>query len=265
MHSGLRISSVSLRCARFAAAGVVALTIAWRTAPAFATPALDALAPRVFAIDYAPKGPLAIGAEEDSGRSYANMKVYGQRSRTGAIHLHGGVFAPINATATSATIGARLGANLGDPLLLGLQSGWTYHSKSLLESANYGLPGLEPKTVLATAEAHLIPAMAFLQVTLTEKFPLVPYVGVGAGYEWLILKAKDYRTDADSSVTYGNWAWEWYAGMGIKISRGLRVDAEAFYNGGALERDVSDVNGVRRREAVDIDGAGARIGLHIVY
>ena len=244
---------------RAGAAACLGLLSVVLQAPVSAAPELDALGPRVLAADYLAQNT----AGGDSGTVYAKMWV--PRSKTGALHLHGGVFAPINASATSATIGARMGANLGDPLLFGLMAEWIYHSKSLLEPVNTGLPGFEPQTVLATVQAHLIPAMAFLEITLTRKLPLVPYVGVAAGYEWLVLNAEDNRTAADSSVTYGNWAWQWYGGVGLKLSDALRVDGEVFYNGGALARDVYDVNGVRRKETVDVEGVGARIGLNIVY
>ena len=200
----------------------------------------------------------------DSGRTYA--RVYYPRFRTGALHLHGGAYTPINGSSSAATIGARLGINVGQPLLFGIKSSWTYASKSAFDSTEYGRDiNLEPRVVRATGTAHLIPAMVFLQVTLTEKFPIVPYMGIGAGYEWLVLKAKDYVTEFDTTVTYANPAWEWYAGMGLKISQGLRFDTEVYYNGGTLGRDVTDVNGIVRREVVDIDGVGARVGLHITY
>lgn len=243
--------SSSLRRVRTAAC-LGFLTLVLQVAPTMAAPDLGTLEPRVL--------QSAVGA--DSGTVYAKMWV--PRTRTGAIHLHGGVFAPIDASATSALLGLRIGANLGDPVLFGLMTSWTYNKKSLLEPVSTGLPGFEPQTVLATVEAHLIPTMLFLQATLTKKYALVPYVGVGAGYEWLILHAQDNRTEADSSVTYANWAWQWYGGVGLKLSEAVRLDGEVFYNGGALGRDVQQASGIRR-ETVDVDGAGVRIGLNIVY
>src|SRR5262245_4877722 len=172
------------------------------------------------------------GARSDSGAVYAEMWM--PRTSTGALHLHGGVYAPIDANATSATIGARLGVNMGNPVLFGVMVDWVYNSKSLLEPVDSSLPGFEPETELANVQAHLVPAMLFLQVAFAKQARLVPYVGLGAGYEWLVLHAKDYRTAADSSVTYGNWAWQWYAGMGLRVSSGVRVDGEVFYNDGSL-------------------------------
>jgi hypothetical protein len=198
----------------------------------------------------------------DPNVTYAN--VWTPRTETGRIHLHGGVFAPIDANATSATLGARLGFNIGSHVLLGASGDWTFHTKSLKQNSD-SLPGLEPKIVLAKVNAHLIPAMAFIQVKLTDKFPIVPYFGVGAGYEWLILDAKDYRTDRTASRTYANWAWQSYGGLGLALGRDTRLDGELFFNGGSLERDVTDQTGQTWREAVDVKGAGVRVGLDILY
>jgi hypothetical protein len=216
--------------------------------------------------------PLFAAPEPDSSQSppagnpskdYA--EIWTPRASTGTIHLHGGVFAPINANATSATFGARIGFNLGSHVLLGVLADWSFKSKSLLEPATSGLPGFRPKTLLAKVDAHLIPAMAFLQVRLTDKFPLVPYAGVGAGYEWLILRAIDYRTDESKLATYGNVAWQGYGGLGLRLSKGLRLDGELFYNGGVLVRNVDGQNGERLRETVNVNGVGVRVGLDVVY
>jgi len=198
-------------------------------------------------------------------RKYFYAEVWTPRARTGEIHLHGGVFAPITANATSPTIGARIGLDLGSHVQLGIMGDWTYKSKNLLEPVDNGLPGFEPQIVLAKVDAHLVPAMVFLQVKLTDKFPLVPYGGVGAGYEWLILKATDYRTGQEAVATYANPAWQTYAGMGLRLSKGVRLDGELFYNGAMLGRDVSDQNGKLWRETVDVNGVGLRVGLNVVY
>jgi hypothetical protein len=255
MHSGFRF-----RPALFLPACAMALGL-----PAFAGAAAlapDAVMPRLLAVEYVSKLPPGVSA--DSEKVYlANM--HEPRAKTGAIHLHGGVYSPIDATATNALLGARIGLHMGEPVLFGVQTGWTYHTKSLYGPSGGGPPGLNPRTVLATATANLIPAMAFLQVTLTQKFFLAPYIGIAGGYEWLFLKAKDYQTEAESSLTYSNPAWEWYAGMGLRLTRSTRVDGEAFYHGATLGRDVPGSGGNTLRETVDLDGVGVRVGLNIVY
>ena len=210
-----------------------------------------------------PAQPPPTGTPDQSKGLYAEM--WTPRTKTGAIHLHGGLFAPISANATSATLGARIGVNLGSHMLLGVLADWSFETKSLTQAVASDLPGLHPKTVLAKVDAHLVPAMLFLQVKLTDKFPVVPYGGVAAGYEWLILNANDYRNGATAEATYSNLAWQSYAGVGLRLSRGLRLDGELFYNGAFLERDVVDQNGVTWTEGVNANGVGARFGVNVVY
>lgn len=200
----------------------------------------------------------------DPNVSYA--KVWTPRTETGRLHLHGGVFAPSNANVPSATLGARLGFNVGSHVLMGFSGDWTFHTKSREQSSD-SLPGLEPKIVLAKVNAHLIPAMAFIQVKLTDQFPIVPYIGVGAGYEWLILNATDYRITPHptASRTYANWAWQSYAGLGLALSKSTRLDGELFFNGGTLGRDITDETGTEWRETVNAKGVGARVGIDILY
>jgi len=192
-------------------------------------------------------------------------EIWTPRASTGTLHLHGGLFAPVNAKATGTNLGARLGLSLGSHMTLGLLADWNFKQKSLLDTTSSSLPGYQPKVLLAKVDAHLIPTMLFLQVKLTNKFPIVPYAGVGAGYEWLILRSNDYRTDETRVTTFANWGWQTYAGMGLRLSDKLRFDGEMFYNGGSLERDITDQNGTAWREVVDAEGVGARIGLDIVY
>lgn len=191
--------------------------------------------------------------------------VWSPRARTGTIHLHGGLFAPVNANAPGTDLGLRIGINMGAHLQIGALTDWTFQSKSLRQSATSDLPGLQPHVVLARVDAHLVPAMVFLQVKLFDKFPIVPYGGVAAGYEWLILDANDYRNGTSENLTYANWAWQAHAGAGLRLSSDLRLDGELYYNGGSLQRDVVDTSGVTWHEQVDVNGVGARVGLDIAY
>jgi hypothetical protein len=186
------------------------------------------------------------------------------KAKAYGIHLHGGLFAPIDVNATSPTLGLRLARRLGSHLQGGLLVGWTLERKNLEQPID-GLPGLPRHLILARAYGHLVPAMAFLQVNLTEKRFLAPFAGIAAGYEWFILQGDDYRTGETASATYENLAWESWGGIGMRLDPNLRVDFELFYNGGSLERDVTDSSGQSWREAVDVNGVGARVGLDILF
>lgn len=210
-----------------------------------------------------PKSGWAQGAPGDSNVVYA--KVWTPRQETGRLHLHGGLYVPMDSpSSTAATLGMRLGLNVGSHLLVGVSGDWTFKTKSLTQDAD-SLPGLQPKIQLARVDAHMFPAMVFLQVKLTDKFPIVPYFGVGAGYEWLILTANDYRNGTSVSHTYENPAWQTYAGLGLALGRDVRLDGELFYNGATLKREVIDSSGVSWNELVDVSGVGARVGVDILY
>jgi len=187
-----------------------------------------------------------------------------QRQRTPfTLHLHGGLFAPIDVNATSPTIGLRFGKLVLPHLQGGALTGWTLRRKNLEQPVG-SRPGLNPQRVLARVDASLVPAMAFLQVNLTEKRFLVPYAGIAAGYEWLSVTAHDYRTGEDALASYANFAWQTWGGFGARLEQRLRVDVEVFYNGGKLARDVTDSSGTWS-ETVAMNGVGARVGLDILF
>jgi hypothetical protein len=196
--------------------------------------------------------------------SFGSATARPQKLPNYSLHLHGGLFAPIDVNATSPTIGLRFARNVGGHLQTGLLTGWTLRRKNL-EQPVPGLPGLKPHLVLARLDGQLLPLMGFFQVNLTEKRFLIPYAGIAAGYEWLSIKANDYRTDQEARATYSNWAWETWGGIGMRLDKMVRVDGELFYNGGSLERDVTDSSGQTFREAIDANGVGARLGLGIQF
>jgi len=211
---------------------------------------------------------LTVGAHTAAAQSNSDSLYYADvwtpKDEKISLHLHGGLFSPIDVHAPSPTLGLRLSKLVGSHLQVGILSGWTFERKDLTTSRD-SLPGSEPQLLLARVDESLVPLMGFLRVNLTEKHWLVPYVGVGTGYEWLTFQATDYRTQLTTgTVTYSNWAWEGWLGLGIRLGQDLRVNGEAYYNGASLERDVIDQNGNPGKEVVKMDGVGARLGLDII-
>ena len=186
------------------------------------------------------------------------------RPKAYSLHLQGGLYSPIDVNAPSPTIGMRLGRRIGGHLRAGLLVDWTFERKNLEQPVN-SLPGLQPQRILARADGQLIPAMLFIEVNLTEKRFLAPYGGIAAGYEWLLLRANDYRTGEFASATFSNYAWQGWGGMGLRLEQGMRLDFELFYNGGSLERDVTDTNGDSWTDAVNVSGVGARVGVDVLF
>jgi len=195
---------------------------------------------------------------------YSSTPVKPQKHDNYSLHLHGGLFAPIDVNATSPTLGMRLARNVGGHLQAGVLTGWTFRRRNLEQPVG-GLPGLKPQLVLARLDGQMVPFMGFIQVNLTDVRYLIPYAGIATGYEWLRIDANDYRTGQSAKATYANWAWESWGGIGLRLDQKVRLDGELFYNGGSLERDVTDSSGNTFREAVDANGVGARVGVGIQF
>ena len=181
-----------------------------------------------------------------------------------SIQLHGGLFTPIEAGGASSTVGMRYCKHYTPYLQAGLLTGLTMKSKRLESPSDSALSG-GTSVELARFDARLVPIMGFMQVNLTEKLWLVPFVGIGAGYEWLSLHSQDNRTGLESSAIYGNVAWETYGGLGLRLTPKVRVNGELFYNGGSLERRVPSSSGLELREAVHVSGVGMRVGLDMIF
>jgi hypothetical protein len=148
-------------------------------------------------------------------------------------------------------------------LQAGMLSGYSFKRKSLVAPSD-AVQGRETGVELARVDAHLVPVMFFMQVNLTKRF-LVPFVGIGAGYEWLARDITDYRSGEGARAIYGNVAWEAWGGVGFRMTSRFRVNGELFYNGGSLERHVDDPGKAGWREAVHVNGVGARAGLDMIF
>jgi len=185
----------------------------------------------------------------------------------GEVQLYGGVYMPSNTSQSSGALGARFAAFMVPQLSMGLSADWFFNSNSSLGAPGPTLPAsvFAPRAVLGDASTQLLPVMAFLQLTPWKNAPLVPYVGGGAGYEWLLARANNYQDGSSFSATFSNWAWQAWGGIGIPLSRQLRINGEAFYNAGSLGRDLHDQSGMLTRQVVDVTGAGVRGGLTVIY
>jgi hypothetical protein len=187
--------------------------------------------------------------------------------RLGDVTVHGGVYLPVNTSGASAALGMRVSGVVTPQLSAGLSLDWYFNASNTLGNAGQPLPSsvYTPHQVLGNSMTQLLPVLAFLQLAPWPRAGLSPYAGIGAGYEWLHSSANNYQTNYSFAATYSNWAWGSWAGMGIRLSRELRLDGEAYYNAGQLGRDVKDANGVLGREVVSVNGAGVRCGLNLGF
>src|SRR5262249_41064459 len=160
----------------------------------------------------------------------------------------GGVFAPIDGNGTSPMLGMRYCKHYTPHVYGGMLTGWTW------KRASVDQPSQDPsnsgaRVELAQVDAQLIPLMGFVQVKLTEGW-LTPVAGIGCGYEWFKVDVRDHRTSTDASSMFGNFAWETYGGLALRMNRTMRLQGELFYNGAALERKVIDDTGTTNIQAL---------------
>jgi opacity protein-like surface antigen len=181
-----------------------------------------------------------------------------------SMQLDGGVYTPLEARGPSPTAGMRYCKHVTSHLQVGMLTGWSF-KRTRLEAPVTGPQGEESTVELARTDANLVPLMAFMQVDFTDRRMLVPFVGFGAGYEWLTLHAVDHQTGAQSKVDYGNLAWETYAGVGLRFAKIWRLNSEVYYNGASLENQVPNPDGSILREAVHVNGVGVRFGLDMEF
>ena len=115
---------------------------------------------------------------------------------------------------------------------------------------------------LSRSSSDLVPMMGFIQVSGDASMQAIPYFGAGAGLEVLHLSAQNFQTGEEFDGTFTGFGWQLWGGVGMLLSGRTRLNVEAFYNGSELSRDVDDAfSGQTFRETIDMNGAGARVGL----
>lgn len=231
---------------------------------AFAIQGMD-LAPPVttlaLASGGAPAGP-ALASAGVSAVRYRPRGEYGRGAVTPTLsQIHIGFFDPTEDFSTGFEGGFRAGPLVDPHVQLGVAVDWWHKSES--QTVTVGRSGgTTRQRELSRSSANLFPILGFVQVQGDEEMPVIPYVGVGAGYQVLFLSADDFLSGTSFDATYGGFGWQMWGGVAMPLSGRTRVNGEVFYNGAEVGRDVEDVmTGDTFRELVKMDGVGMRFGL----
>jgi hypothetical protein len=119
---------------------------------------------------------------------------------------------------------------------------------------------------LSRSSSDLVPLMAVIQVGGGSASSASPYVGAGGGLEVLHLSAENFQTGERFDGTFSGLGWQVWGGVAVPMGSLSRLNAEVFYNGGELSRDVDDpTTGLTLRESVLVNGAGARAGFSWMF
>jgi len=184
----------------------------------------------------------------------------------GVSQIHGGEFDPDGDQNARMDVGIRGGPMLDDNIQIGLGVDWIHKGEhiSTVTTSTTGPGGvpIEVKQDIARASVNMFPIMAFMQLTASNDFGIVPYVGGGGGYQVLVLSGDDFTTGNSFEGTFSGWGWQAWAGLGIPLGGRTRLTGEAFVNGAELARDANDgPNGEKVHETVNGDGMGLRFGV----
>jgi hypothetical protein len=267
------MTTSSVRSAALAAAiAVIAATSAGATTT---TPSAFALADPSLALAVTTVTPeLALAQPTLPGVEFAGVHYRPRRSGYGrrpmdsqsVSQIHLGFFDPQGDPGRQFLVGVRGGPMVDPNVQLGVSVDWSHMSDNISSVSHSstgpgGLP-ITTTTDLSRSTANLFPIMAFIQVGGTDDMSIIPYVGLGGGYEVMNLTADDYQSGASFDATYGGWGWQLWGGAAIPLSGRARLTAEAFLNTAELGRDVTDsLTGSSARETVKADGAGLRAGI----
>ena len=179
--------------------------------------------------------------------------------------LHGGYFNASSDNTAPFVIGMRAGPMVDQRLQLGFMVDWVHQTKNLsnILSTTVGPSGIpvsvkEDSARALMNQAHL---MVFTQISGWGLLGFVPYVGVGGGYEFLVLSADNFVTGQSLQANFAGWAWQVWGGVGIPLGKRTKLNGELYVNQAEVGKTISDVNGVSTRQTIDLNGVGIRVGL----
>ncbi len=178
--------------------------------------------------------------------------------------IHLGFFDPQGDAGRQFLLGLRGGPMIDPHVQLGVGMDWA-HMADNVSSVGPSSPGpvgqsISSERQLSRSSSNLFPIMVFVQASGDDNMQVIPYVGLGGGYEVMNLTAEDYTTHASFDATYGGWGWQIWGGAAYPLSGRARVNGELFVNTAELGRDVTDAN-ITYREIVRANGVGMRFGI----
>jgi opacity protein-like surface antigen len=193
---------------------------------------------------------------------------YGPRPRTFAT-IGIGSFDPSNQPGSGLFGSASVGTELQAPLDLGVSLNWYHRSTG---GSQYVTTFTDPAgntgtRVIQTDEitTDLVPLMAFLRVKFPVSPGVEPYVGAGAGWEWLHVEGVD-QDGFSFADDYDGFGAQFFGGANFNVGPNTAVYGEVLYNASTPHADFFDPTfGTTVRDEIDMDGAAAHAGLRLRF
>jgi hypothetical protein len=259
------LATLLLPAAALAGPAPAASVLALESPPAAALPA----AAPGFAVAVSPASPTRLSATRWESVRYRPRSRARSHARGPAVsspvQFHAGFFDAEGDGGNAFVGGFRAGPQVDPHVQVGLGVDWMHKSENatavLSEQPGPGGTVIVTRQELSESSSNLIPLMAFVQFNADEDLPVIPYFGIGGGYQLLFLSATDFASGLEYEGTFGGWAWQVWGGLALPLSGQARLTGEVFVNNGEAERDVDGPLGITYRETVSLDGTGARFGL----
>jgi opacity protein-like surface antigen len=181
-----------------------------------------------------------------------------------------GSFDPSNQPGSGLFVNGSIGTELpSSPVDVGVGLSWYHRSTGGSEFiTSFEDPaGNQGRRVIQTDEVttDLVPLMAFLRVRFPMGQGVEPYVGAGAGWEWLLVEGVDSDGYAFSD-DYGGFGAQVFGGMNFTVGQNTALYGEVLYNASTVSADFYDpFFGVDVRDEIDMDGAAFHAGLRLRF
>lgn len=197
-------------------------------------------------------------------RPYYGRREYRRNSQEW-LTVRGGFFDADDVRENDWLVGLKVSGEVANNLSLGVST--DLHRRSDAERSRVeefrDPAGNLVRTTVTTFESssNLIPILGVVEM----KFPasgIQPYVGLGAGYEVLVVDGTDFASGNDFSDTFGGFGWQGHAGLSFPLGPSTRLVGEGFWNHSTVTRKVRDeLTGERVKEEIDVNGVGMRAGI----
>jgi len=243
-------------------------------ADACAAPGNQALAVSAFAVPAWDGTTILASAQGYYPRHYpthTTQVVHRQwhRGPDGWLTLRGGFYDTEGIPKNDWLAGFKLTGVVSKGVEMGISSDYQRRSHSAGERIDeYRDPsGNLVKTTVPTAEvsSSLVPVMGLLELRIPTP-GLQPYVGAGAGYEWLFVDGDDFVNNTHFSDTFGGFGWQGFGGIDLSINEKARLSAEAFWNQSNVSRHLVDpYSGLEVKQQINVRGGGIRGGLSFAF
>jgi opacity protein-like surface antigen len=201
-------------------------------------------------------------------RDYGDYDYDRHNTPYGFLNIGGGMFDPQDQPGNGFYGNLAVGTEAVAPLDLGVQLSW-YHRGSKGEEFVQTYTDPAGNVVTRTIETEsvdtdLIPLMGIARLRFPISPYFQPYVGGGAGFEWLFVDGTDAL--GDFSEDFSAFGAQVMGGVNIGASRNVALYGEGIYNFSHPNREVFDPDlGATVKESVDMDGFGLHGGLRLRF